>query len=152
MMDVGATICLPKKPLCEICPFEPSCQGKSTPLAYPEPKIKRKKPIRIRNIIVYQKNNTYALLQRQTRFLSGLWGFYESEELPDDQLRHLGEIIQHYSHFTLQGNIFISEVGILPEGFEWFELEEIAQLSLSRADHKVYSENLSGSKNVSSLI
>ena len=35
MMDVGATICLPKKPLCELCPFESTCQGKSTPLALP---------------------------------------------------------------------------------------------------------------------
>ena len=109
-------------------------------LLYPEPKIKTQKPIRLRNIIVYQKNNTYALLQRQTRFLSGLWGFYESEELPDGQLRYLGEIIQHYSHFTLQATIFLSEEAVALEGYEWFSLDEIAPLSLSRADHKVIAK------------
>ncbi len=137
MMDLGATICLPKKPLCELCPFEPTCQGKNYPLLYPASKIKTKKPIRVRNIIVYQKNNTYALIQRQTRFLSGLWGFYESEELPDVKLKAVGEITQHYSHFTLQANVFITKEDPLPEGFEWFSTEEIRKLSLSRADHKV---------------
>ncbi|HEX5710229.1 MAG TPA: A/G-specific adenine glycosylase [Sulfuricurvum sp.] len=137
MMDVGATICLPKKPLCERCPFEKSCQGKSSPIAYPEPKIKKTKPIRFRNIVVYQQEKQYALIQRRTRFLSGLWGFYESETLPDDKLESLGEISQSYSHFTLQANVFSCRERSLPEGFEWFTLEEVRKLSLSRADHKV---------------
>ena len=137
MMDVGATICYPKKPLCAICPFEATCQGKSSPLLYPAPKVKTKKPIRMRNIIVYQKNDTYALIQRKTRFLSGLWSFYESEELPDVKLKFLGEITQHYSHFTLQADVFIGKESILPEEFEWFTLDQVAKLSLSRADHKV---------------
>ncbi|MDD4855195.1 MAG: A/G-specific adenine glycosylase [Sulfuricurvum sp.] len=137
MMDIGSSICLPKKPLCDICPFASTCQGKSTPLLYPSSKIKINKPIRIRNILVYQKNNTYALIQRQTRFLSGLWGFYESEELPNSPLKLLGKITQHYSHFTLQANVYLNEEETLPEKFEWFSLEEIAQLSLSRADHKI---------------
>lgn len=137
MMDIGATICYPKKPLCAICPFESTCQGKSSPLLYPAPKVKIKKPIRMRKILVYQKNDTYALLQRKTRFLSGLWGFYESEELPDNPLKFLGAITQHYSHFTLQADVFIGEETILPEEFEWFSLDEMAKLALSRADHKV---------------
>jgi len=140
MMDVGSSICLPKKPLCELCPFEDTCQGKSSPLTYPSPKTKKTKPIRVRNIIVYQKESTYALIQRQTRFLSGLWGFYESEELPAARLKVLGEVTQHYSHFTLQANIYLYEESILPEGFEWFSLEEMTILSLSRADHKVIAQ------------
>ncbi|MDP3464332.1 MAG: A/G-specific adenine glycosylase [Sulfuricurvum sp.] len=140
MMDVGATICYPKKPLCGLCPFEDTCQGKSSPLTYPSPKIKKIKPIRVRNIIVYQKENTYALIQRQTRFLSGLWGFYESEELPDTRLKVLGEVTQHYSHFTLQADVFLCDESSLPEGYEWFSLEEMTTLSLSRADHKVIAQ------------
>jgi A/G-specific adenine glycosylase len=38
MMDLGASLCLPKKPLCHLCPFETTCQGKTNPLSYPEPK------------------------------------------------------------------------------------------------------------------
>lgn len=140
MMDVGATICYPKKPLCQICPFETSCQGKFSPLAYPPPKTKKIKPIRFRNIVVYQKEKRYALIQRQTRFLSGLWGFYECEELPDLKLEAVGEISQSYSHFTLQANVFSCNESSAPEGFEWFTPEEIKNLSLSRADHKVIAK------------
>lgn len=137
MMDLGSMICLPKKPLCAFCPFENSCLGKSEPLAYPMPKTSAVKPVRRRNIIVFRKEEKYALLQRKTRFLHGLWGFYESEELSESPVKSLGEITQHYSHFTLQADIYLSHDDTLPEGFEWFSLEEIKKLSLSRADHKV---------------
>lgn len=137
MMDVGSSVCLSKKPLCESCPFESWCKGKNTPLSYPEPKCKKIKPIRIRNIIVYQREDRYALMQRQTRFLSGLWGFYECEKLPHPLSEPLGHITQSYSHFTLEADVYLSLHEMNEEEFEWFSLNEIAELSLSRADHKV---------------
>jgi A/G-specific adenine glycosylase len=137
MMDVGSSVCLSKKPLCESCPFELWCEGKNSPLSYPEPKIKKIKPIRARNIIVYQRENRYALIQRQTRFLSGLWGFYETAEPIFGE--QIGHITQHYSHFTLEADIYLSFEDMNEEGFEWFTKAEMTQLSLSRADHKVVS-------------
>lgn len=137
MMDVGSSVCLGKKPQCVLCPFEQSCQGKSTPLHYPAPKTKKTKPIRHRNIIVYRKETYYALSQRQTRFLSGLWGFHESEKESTFKMKSLGAITQSYSHFTLEANVYLCKEEIEDEGFEWFTLEEIETLSLSRADHKV---------------
>ncbi len=137
MMDVGATVCLTKKPQCEVCPFENSCKGKTDPLSYPEAKTKTIKPIRIRNIVVHQRDNRYALVQRTTRFLSGLWGFYECENISRSHLQSLGHITQSYSHFTLEADVYLSLENIEEEGFEWFALEEINRLSLSRADHKV---------------
>lgn len=135
MMDVGATVCLSKKPLCNLCPFEPHCLGKSNPLSYPAPKVKTIKPIRYRTIIIHQKEDRYALKQRSDKFLHGLWGFYETIE--KSYAKHLGYITQHYSHFTLEADVYLNVEEIEEEGFEWFTLEEITQLSLSRADHKV---------------
>ncbi|HLD22335.1 MAG TPA: A/G-specific adenine glycosylase [Sulfuricurvum sp.] len=137
MMDLGATVCLAKKPLCSTCPLESTCQGKSTPLLYPIPKTKTLKPIRTRNIIVYKRENRYALMQRKTRFLSGLWGFYECESISYPHIQSLGHITQSYSHFTLEADVYLSLEDMNDEEFEWFSLKEIAQLSLSRADHKV---------------
>ncbi|OHD85027.1 MAG: A/G-specific adenine glycosylase [Sulfuricurvum sp. RIFCSPLOWO2_02_FULL_43_45] len=137
MMDLGSSLCLPKKPLCDLCPFEQTCQGKFDPLSYPEPKIKTIKPIRFRNIIVNKKEELYALTQRTERFLHGLWGFYESEKPLRTPFKHLGHITQSYSHFTLEADVYLSFEDMNEEGFEWFDLREIAQLSLSRADHKV---------------
>lgn len=135
MMDVGAIICLPKKPQCEQCPYEQWCEGKIEPLSYPEAKKKMLKPIRQRSIIVHQRNEKYALKQRHEKFLHGLWGFYETEAIAYGEFR--GHITQHYSHFTLEADVYVTDDEITEEGFEWFDLEEITQLSLSRADHKV---------------
>lgn len=134
MMDVGATVCLAKKPLCILCPFESTCEGKSDPHSYPEAKTKSLKPIRKRSIIIHQRNNRYALIQRSERFLHGLWGFFETTEIPN--AISLGHITQHYSHFTLEADLYLSLEEFEEEGFEWFTLEEISRLSLSRADHK----------------
>lgn len=89
------------------------------------------------NIIVYQKEGRYALMQRRTRFLSGLWGFYESECLSNTAMNALGKVVQHYSHFALQADVYLCNEIFEEEGFEWFDMQEIGALSLSRADRKV---------------
>ncbi|MBC7395977.1 MAG: A/G-specific adenine glycosylase [Bdellovibrionales bacterium] len=40
MMELGALICKPRNPKCELCPVNLQCQGKSEPERYPEPKAK----------------------------------------------------------------------------------------------------------------
>lgn len=134
MMDIGATVCLSKNPLCTQCPFEPWCKGKDSPLSYPEPKQSKSKPIRRRSIVIYENNGRVALTQRRERFLHGLWGFYETDAPIDAE--YLGAITQHYSHFTLEAGVYWNRQEFSDETFEWFGLDEIHVLSLSRADHK----------------
>jgi len=136
MMDAGATLCLSKKPLCHLCPFETTCQGKSNPLSYPEPKTKTIKPVRYRSMILHTRDGRYALQQRKERLLHGLWGFEQIEDHPKKESVALGHITQHYSHFTLEAEVYLSDQDFNDERYEWFELSEIAALSLSRADHK----------------
>lgn len=134
MMDVGATVCLAKKPLCPLCPFERWCAGKRSPLSYPQPKTKTTKPVRHRVIIIHQRENRFALRQRHERFLHALWGFDQRD--PEECGLLLGHITQHYSHFTLDADVYLSHERFEDEEFEWFDIEEIQELSLSRADHK----------------
>jgi len=136
MMDLGATVCIVKKPLCDICPLKSGCQGKASPLIYPEKSVKKIKPIRHRSILIYSRNNRYALSQRKSRFLHGLWGFSEStDRIANGEF--LGDITQHYSHFTLQAEVYLCNESNDNEAFEWFSFSEIRALSLSSADHKV---------------
>lgn len=134
MMDVGSSVCLAKKPLCTVCPFESSCTGKTDPLAYPEAKIKKIKPIRYHALVIHQRDNRFALTQRKERFLHGLWGFEQKK--PSGYGKLLGHITLHYSHFTLEADIYLENTSFDNEAFEWFELDELKQLSLSRVDHK----------------
>ena len=109
----------------------------SFPLSDPTPKNTEIKPIRIRSLVVYTRNGQFALSQRKERFLHGLWGFMQYEELENNEGKFLGHITQHYSHFTLQADVYISEEDFVNEDGEWFSREEINFLSLSRADYKV---------------
>lgn len=137
MMDLGSLVCLAKNPLCELCPLGKKCAGKSNPLKYPQAKVKKIKPVRNRIIIVYKYNDKFALSQRKERFLHGLWGFPQYEAFERNKEEFLGNITQQYSHFTLQADVYVSQTNDVDEEYEWFAPEEIHNLSLSRADHKV---------------
>jgi A/G-specific adenine glycosylase len=137
MMDLGSLICVSKKPLCEGCPLEQTCQGKQSPLSYPLSKTKVIKPIRKRIIVVFQNNHKFALYQRREKFLHGLWAFAQYEDHEKIQGELLGHITQHYSHFTLEADVYRWMDDSVGEEFEWFERDEINMLSLSGADHKV---------------
>lgn len=138
MMDVGSMICTPKSPRCDECPFSPSCAGKSDPLSYPAAKSTSPKPIRYKTILVAHSEDKLALQQRMGRFLHGLWGFVEKERfIPPHSYHFLGSLTQHYTHFTLDTEVYSTNEPLSEEGLEWFEISEISSLSLSRADHKV---------------
>lgn len=135
MMDLGNLICQSKNPLCSQCPLSETCQGKSAPHLYPTTKTKTVKPIRNRFITIYACQNRYALTQRRKKFLGGLWGFLETQELVSET-NFLGHITQSYSHFTLEADVYLCDDIFEEKDFKWFTLEEIRTLPLSRADHK----------------
>ncbi len=135
MMDLGALVCTSRNPQCNLCPLEKNCQGKDEPHKYPTKKKKKKKPIKERDIIVFQYNNHFALFKNDTKLLGGLWAFKQYESY-DNKTIKLGQIKQVYSHFTLKATIYLEKV-TNKEGDNWFSLEEISNLALSGADKKV---------------
>ena len=48
VMDLGATVCTPRRPLCALCPLQPTCRAFATgdPTAYPVAVPKRARPLR----------------------------------------------------------------------------------------------------------
>ena len=135
MMDLGSTVCTGKAALCDSCPFVSICQAIDNPLSYPEKKTKKPTPVREKHIVIHAFEGKYALRQRSTRFLNGLWGFSEYErkdEIPD--CKTLGDISHTYSHFRLEARVHLHNSYI--QEHEWFSLDEIDKLALSTADHK----------------
>ncbi|UFS63342.1 A/G-specific adenine glycosylase [Sulfurimonas sp. HSL-3221] len=138
MMDIGATLCLPKTTACDACPFESACKGAAgDPLRYPAPKKRKSVPVRERHIVVYRHNGRYGLKQREGRFLHGLWGFHE-QTAPPGQGKTLQSIVQVYSHFRLEAQVWLCEA--YREELTYFQREEIDTLALSGADHKVLKQ------------
>jgi len=78
LMDLGATICIPKNPRCSICPLQNHCLGKAKGLQQQLP-IKKKKipPLPVRLVAgVLQAGEFFLLRQRPaTGLLAGMWEF-----------------------------------------------------------------------------
>jgi len=141
MMDLGAALCRSRETACEVCPFAPICEAKEDPLSFPEKKHKKARPVRRRKIIIHHHDGRYAMLQRTSPLLHGLWGFTELDaDKPIASTKRLGTISQQYSHFRLDAEVFLHEGEVADH--EWFTLKEIESLALSGADHKVLKELL----------
>ncbi|MFC3072099.1 A/G-specific adenine glycosylase [Shinella pollutisoli] len=74
MMDLGATICTPRRPACALCPLRDDCRvlGRDDPELYPRKAAKKEKPVR-RGAAFVAEDETGAIYLRK-RGESGLLG------------------------------------------------------------------------------
>lgn len=141
MMDLGAMICTPKAPLCNLCPLAGGCRGKHNPHAYDPKPATKVIPIRHQAILLYASVNRLGLERNETRLLGGLYGFpqcpLEQEAAEKEPYRLLGTVRHTYSHFKLLAEVRVIDCGgKMPNRLEWYSPEEIKALPLSRVDQK----------------
>ena len=82
VMDLGATICVRRRPRCELCPLSPGCVALTLgeQEALPTRAPKKEKPTRLVNMVMIVSNGTVLLEQRPpTGIWGGLWSFPEVE-------------------------------------------------------------------------
>ncbi len=134
MMDIGSMVCLPKNPQCRSCPLTEICKGKEEPQRYPLKK-KRIVPTRKADIVIYSYDDRFALRQRETRFLHGLWGFFPTDDIPCGA-EYLGEVTQQYTHFKHQCQLY-HYPETRPEEEAYFTITDIDRLAISKIDEKI---------------
>ena len=73
LMDLGATVCRPKSPLCEVCPLQAQCKAYKAgePQTYPRKLKKAAKPHRYGVAFLIQRGGEVALIRRPDRGLLG---------------------------------------------------------------------------------
>jgi len=73
IMDLGATLCTPKKPLCLYCPMQADCQAyaQNRVLEFPQKTAKAPNPTRQAHVLFLQVGQQYLWVQRPDQ---GLWG------------------------------------------------------------------------------
>jgi A/G-specific adenine glycosylase len=89
IMDLGATVCTRKRPLCHGCPVARGCRahGEQRTEAFPAPRPRRTVPVRTTAMVVLQNERGQVLLERRppTGIWGGLWSFPECP--PEGDLR-----------------------------------------------------------------
>lgn len=73
LMELGATICLPKSPRCLLCPIQSVCKAKQTGRIseYPPTKKQKEIPVVYQSVLVLKKKEEVLLVKRPE---VGLWG------------------------------------------------------------------------------
>ena len=148
IMDLGATLCVRKRPACTDCPVHEDCRARAlgTPEQFPEPKPKREKPVRsARFFVVTHLGNMVLLQQRPT---DGLWGglwtpperatdttvedFLDELQLGPAARIHIAPDFRHtFTHFHLDIEPVYIELQNIPEmsvaegGYQWIQFADM---------------------------
>jgi A/G-specific adenine glycosylase len=130
LMDLGAAICLPRKPSCGLCPLEELCRARALGVQEQRPVRKRRVPLphRLKAAAVIVLDGHVLLNRRPARgLLGGMWEFPSAEVAADSPqelvaairaeyrlephpLARLGELKHAYTHFTLTESVYRCEL------------------------------------------
>ncbi|MEO8926267.1 MAG: A/G-specific adenine glycosylase [Caulobacteraceae bacterium] len=141
LMDLGATICRPRAPLCGRCPLARDCRAfaSGTPETYPRRIAKAARPHRHGVAYVLTADGHIALVRRPPRgLLGGMLGLPTSDwraapwtsaqalaSAPaPGPWRKVGEVDHVFTHFSLTLEVYVAP-GCAPRpGFIWTPIDE----------------------------
>ena len=140
IMELGATVCLPREPKCLLCPLVDCCEahrfGTQTQLPV---KLRRAAPVRIdKTLLVIERRGKLVLWQRRdgTR-LRGFWELPEAEQLPRARIgRRLGSFHHSITNHTYRFAVVGAFVPRIPREFSWIPANQLKQIPLSTTARK----------------
>ena len=90
LMDLGATICTPRKPACGVCPVQSECQAFRRNLQEKLPPGKKRSPLPQRVMtaaVIHDRRGRFLVVQRTADgLLGGLWKLPGGERLGNESL------------------------------------------------------------------
>jgi A/G-specific adenine glycosylase len=148
MMDLGATICTPRKPACAICPLTAMCSARASGEAerFPLRAAKTERPRRLGAVFYARRADGCVLVRTRPPkgLLGGMSEFPGSAWSADFDLktarehaplsarwRKLAGTVEHvFTHFALSLAVFRADVpvdAIAPEGCRWRREDRLEQ-------------------------
>jgi A/G-specific adenine glycosylase len=169
LMDLGATICLPKNPKCEVCPLARNCKARArgTQSLRPVKLAKKTVPHHIHAAAVIVQKGRVLLAQRPLKgLLAGMWEFPNArvEGNPRTGLAsalraayslkvgvkrgaHPLAIVKHaYSHFKVTVHAFRCEFlsGPKVDALAWVSLNEFGEYPMGKVDREIAKSVIAG--------
>jgi len=166
VMDLGALVCLPKKPRCPSCPLEDFCEGNRRGIQETLPVKATRPPLPTKvfmTALLRSLDGRYLAVRRPERgLLGGLWAFPTIERNNGDPATWLGgqagvtvlkmgtlPPVRHgYTHFRVVAHPFLyhlreaaSEIGER-EGHVWLRPGDFDRYALSALDRRIFNNVL----------
>ena len=159
LMDLGAAICLPKKPLCLLCPLAELCQSRNAPENRPVLKPKSPVPHKLKMAAVILRDEKVLMaLHPEKGLLGGLWEFpaagvdVDSPQALVDAIAtayglvvapiaFLAQIRHAYTHFTLTEFVWRCDVLKMAEQdvLRWIPCSELRDYPMGKVDRSIAS-------------
>jgi A/G-specific adenine glycosylase len=142
LMELGATVCLPRNPLCLVCPLAACCRARLAGTAAQLPvKLRKTEPVRLSGTLLVVRNRGRILLRQRdaaTRRMAGFWDLPAPEDLPAAKLGARIGVIKHtitHHHYRLEVR---NATASLPDrdGFRWFKIAQLAEIPFSTTARK----------------
>jgi A/G-specific adenine glycosylase len=142
LMELGATVCLPRNPLCLLCPLAACCRARQENTAAQLPvKLRRTEPVRLEGILLVVRNRGRILLRRRADTagrMAGFWDLPAPADLPSARPGpRIGEIRHTITHHRYTFEVREAEAK-LPhqEGFRWFAIAQLSEIPFSTTARK----------------
>jgi A/G-specific adenine glycosylase len=158
LMELGATVCIPKNPACLVCPLRSMCRAQQMGLQQliPPPRKRPPNPEHVRWTICVSRGNRWLIERRpHTGRWAGLWQFPTLEASADQprrahiakslgvrvgELKPVGQVRHALTHRNYVFNVFTAK-GNAAGGSgalrKWVRLKELNEYPLSRPQIKI---------------
>ncbi|WP_407176452.1 A/G-specific adenine glycosylase [Bradyrhizobium sp. STM 3562] len=165
LMDLGASICTPKKPACALCPLMEDCAARvqGTQETFPRKAAKKTGALRLGAAFVVRRGEELLVRTRPAKgLLGGMtevpgsdWVAEQTERAALEQApaltgvarwhRKAGVVTHVFTHFPLELVVFTAEVPSrtrAPDGMRWVPIATLAEEALPNVMRKVIAHGL----------
>jgi A/G-specific adenine glycosylase len=163
LMDLGATICIPKNPRCLICPVMKLCKARQNGTQNQRPVKTPKKdvPHYVHAAAVIIERNKALLAQRPSQgLLGGMWefpngrvdgdpaaglakalktGYKLGVKMKHGTVKEIGIVEHGYTHFSVTVHVFPCELTSLPRetNLKWVSLNNLDAYPMGKIDRQI---------------
>ena len=119
LIELGATVCRPRRPLCSLCPLREGCRGRAAPERYPRPRPRRVRIWRVYVLLLLGRGG-WVLELREEGPWAGLYAppLGEDKEallrrfgLSPSDVRRLGEMTFALTHRRVEAELLFARGG-----------------------------------------
>jgi A/G-specific adenine glycosylase len=143
MMELGATVCLPRNPQCLLCPWRDLCQARALAIQDELPiKTRKRDPVKLQlDYYLVGKSGAFLLRQRnpnETR-LAGFWELPLISDLPTAGRGALAASFKHsITRHDYTVHVWHANPVKAPRGFRWFKTAELETIPLATTARKAF--------------
>lgn len=146
VMELGATVCTPKNPMCPLCPVQDDCYAYAHNVQDELPVKTKKGSSRVEmfDALYCEQEGRVAYVQRpESGLLAGMWQYPLTERGTGEQLNgtYIGQVKHVFSHIVWYIDLY--KVGTLSDSsVQWLDKKEREGKTVSVAQQKL--ERLAG--------